>query len=398
MLIELGDLNIHIGDGNYSSKYPKASEFISEGVPFISASDFVGRSFFEKDMKHISEELHGTLLKGHLKENDVLVVVRGNGCGKVGLVPAEYDEANINAQLALLRCDNVTVHPEYLYYMLSTPIYYNKMQALCSGSAQPQLPIGSLKKLKLEMPEYAYQEKIVSICRELDEKISINKRINNNLYQQAQAIFINIFANNSSVTPATIADVSLNVTDGVHNTVHDDPTGEYLLLSCKNIKGGSLSIGSSERTINKDTFDKLRRRTKLAKGDVLISSVGTVGELLLLNSDPYNYEFQRSVAIVKPNPQIVSSAYLFESLTYQRAELINAAHGAVQQCLFIADISGFPISIPDREDLLQFNNIVNPMFDIITANESENKLLSEMRNSLLPKLMSGEIDVSDIRF
>ena len=207
-----------------------------------------------------------------------------------------------------------------------------------------------------------------------------------------------MFTNNSSMTNATIADVALNITDGVHNTVHDDPSGEYLLLSCKNIKGGSLSIGPNERTINKDTFDKLRRRTKLAKGDVLISSVGTIGELLLLNSEPHNYEFQRSVAIVKPNPQIISSAYLFEALTHQRAKLINAAHGAVQQCLFIADIAGFPIDIPDRESLLQFNDLVNPMFDIITANESENKLLAEMRDSLLPKLMSGKIDVSDEDF
>lgn len=205
-----------------------------------------------------------------------------------------------------------------------------------------------------------------------------------------------MFVNNSSMTPATIADVALNVTDGVHNTVHDDPTGDYLLLSCKNFKGGSLAISSNERTINKDTFDKLRRRTRLAKGDVLISSVGTVGELLLLNSEPHNYEFQRSVAIVKPNPQIVSSAYLFASLTYQREELINTAHGAVQQCLFISDIAGFPINIPDKEELLHFNSIVNPMFDIITANESENKRLSEMRDSLLPKLMSGEIDVSEV--
>ena len=205
-----------------------------------------------------------------------------------------------------------------------------------------------------------------------------------------------MFVNNSSMTPATIADVALNVTDGVHNTVHDDPTGEYLLLSCKNIKGGSLAISSNERTINKDTFDKLRRRTRLAKGDVLISSVGTVGELLLLNSEPHNYEFQRSVAIVKPNPQIVSSAYLFASLTHQRAELINTAHGAVQQCLFISDIAGFPIDLPDKEELLHFNSIVNPMFDIITANESENKRLSEMRDSLLPKLLSGETDVSEV--
>lgn len=206
-----------------------------------------------------------------------------------------------------------------------------------------------------------------------------------------------MFADNESVIPATIADIALNVTDGVHNTVQDDPEGEFLLLSCKNIKGGSLRIGPSERRINFDTFEKLRRRTKLSKGDVLISSVGTVGELLLLNAEPSNYEFQRSVAIVKPNPSIVSPAYLFESLMFRKAELINAAHGAVQQCLFISDIAGFPIGIPQSNDLHDYDTAVAPMFDLITANETENQRLAGLRDLLLPKLMSGEIDVSDIQ-
>lgn len=117
---------------------------------------------------------------------------------------------------------------------------------------------------------------------------------------------------------------------------------------------------------------------------------------MLLNTEPSNYEFQRSVAIVKPNLEIVSSAYLYESLIYQKAELINAAHGAVQQCLFISDIAGFPIGIPPREDLQRFDEIVIPMFNAITANEAESIRLSAIRDALLPKLMSGDIDVSKI--
>ena len=205
-----------------------------------------------------------------------------------------------------------------------------------------------------------------------------------------------MFAENEAVIPATIADVSLNVTDGVHNTVHDDPEGEFFLLSCKNIKGGSLSIGSSERRISFNTFEKLRRRTKLSKGDVLISSVGTIGELLLLNVEPTNYEFQRSVAMIKPNPDIVSPAYLYESLIFKKSELINAAHGAVQQCLFISDIAGFPIGIPQSDELRNYDAIVAPMFDTISANVAENLRLAEIRDALLPKLMSGELDVSNL--
>ena len=282
----------------------------------------------------------------------------------------------------------------FLYYWLKQNV--NSITSGVHGSVMAHITKNDMERYEIDLPSLDIQKKAALLLRAFDDKIRINAKINQNLLQQAQIVFVYMFKNNETVKPATIADVSLNVTDGVHNTVVDDPNGQYLLLSCKNIKGGSLNIGASERRINKETFEKLRRRTKLAKGDVLISSVGTVGELLMLNSDPTNYEFQRSVAIVKPNTGLISSYYLFESLTAQKAELINAAHGAVQQCLFISDIAGFPIGIPSLDDLQVFDNTVKPMFDAITENEAENKRLEELRDTLLPKLMSGELDVSTI--
>ena len=282
----------------------------------------------------------------------------------------------------------------YLYYWLLYSV--NTLTAGNHGSVMGHMTKSEMENQQIVLPSLSVQQKISRILRSLDDKIELNNRINENLEQQAQAVFLNMFADNEAVKPATIADVALNVTDGVHNTVRDDPEGEYLLLSCKNIKGGVLSIGPSERHINFATFDKLRRRTKLSKGDVLISSVGTVGELLLLNEEPSNYEFQRSVAMVKPNPELVSPAYLYESLLSQKAELINAAHGAVQQCLFISDIAEFHIGVPATDDLRRFDEIVVPMFDAITEKETENKCLVAIRDTLLPKLISGELDVSEI--
>ena len=291
---------------------------------------------------------------------------------------------------------NRNIDEEFLYYVLADDGFFVYSMATSKGTKMPRGDKTSIMNYRVPDFDKSSQKKIASILRVLDDKIQLNNEINNNLEQQAQEIFMNMFAENKTVIPATIADVALKVTDGVHNTVHDDPAGEFLLLSCKNIKGGTLSIGSSERRISFDTFEKLRRRTKLSKGDVLISSVGTVGELLLLNKEPSNYEFQRSVAMVKPNLDVVSPAYLYEFLLSQKTKLVNTAHGAVQQCLFISDIAGFPIMIPQREDLYDFDATVTPLFDMISANEDENQRLAEIRDMLLPKLMSGELDVSDI--
>ena len=286
--------------------------------------------------------------------------------------------------------------PEYMELWFKRAEFDREASFYAVGGVRGSLDWEDFCKMKLPVPPISEQRKIVHDYQVITNRIEILKRINDNLAAQAQSVFLHLFADNESLTPATIADIALNVTDGVHNTVHDDPEGEYLLLSCKNIKGGFLTVGSSERRISVETFKKLRRRTKLAKGDVLISSVGTVGELLLLNTDPANYEFQRSVAMVKPNPAVVSPAYLYESLVCQKAELINAAHGAVQQCLFISDIADFPIGIPSPENLRTFDEIVAPMFDSITANEAELLRLTTLRDTLLPHLMSGELDVSEL--
>ena len=345
------------------------------------------------DLKSVDDEKASQYL---LKPNDIVFARTGASTGRNYFYDGTDGEFVYAGFLIKFSIDPKKVNPKYVKYYCMSDAYKGWIHSFNTGSTRGNINAQTLGGMPVPIPSRQQQDGIVDILTSLDEKIRKNTEINDNLLQQAQAIYMYIFGDNSSVTAATIADIALNVTDGVHNTVKDDPEGQYLLLSCKNIKGGLLSIGSSERKINSETFEKLRRRTKLAKGDILISSVGTVGELLLLNTDPSNYEFQRSVAIIKPNPELVSSAYVYESLVAKKAELINAAHGAVQQCLFISDIAGFPIGIPNPAELRSFDEIVKPMFDTITANASENLRLEALRDTLLPKLMSGELDVSEV--
>lgn len=348
---------------------------------------------YEK-VRFLSQETYDNWFRAHPVPEDILFVCKGTP-GRVCYVPNPVDFC-IAQDMVALRSNPEIVYSRYLLAILRSRNIQEQITNTSVGDVIPHFKKQFFDQLMIPIPPIEVQKQIGDSYFAFSLKIEHNKLINENLSQQAQAIFANMFTDNDSITPATIADVALNVTDGVHNTVHDDPEGQYLLLSCKNIKGGSLSIGNSERRISKDTFEKLRRRTKLEKGDVLISSVGTVGELLLLNTEPSFYEFQRSVAIVKPNPTIVSPAFLYESLVSQKAELVNAAHGAVQQCLFISDIAGFPIGIPDSKDLKKFDEIVIPMFDEISANEAESIRLAALRDTLLPKLMSGELDVSEL--
>ena len=101
-----------------------------------------------------------------------------------------------------------------------------------------------------------------------------------------------------------------NITDGEHGTVVDSPDGEYFLLSNKNIVDGKIVINTTtDRRIDKQTFEKINKRTKLEKNDVLISTVGTLGKLCIIE-DNLNYTVQRSVGIIKPNQEKLKSIFL----------------------------------------------------------------------------------------
>ncbi len=150
-----------------------------------------------------------------------------------------------------------------------------------------------------------------------------------------------------------LAKICLNITDGTHSTVIDDPNGSYYLLSCKNIKNGKIIISSNERRINKTIFKLLNKRTKLAQKDILITTVGTIGQLSFIDNNNINYEFQRSVGIIKVNEKLVLPKYVYYYLNSKNAQkqISGFVKGAVQKCLFLQDIG--QIDIPEKNFIEQ---------------------------------------------
>jgi type I restriction enzyme S subunit len=395
---ELGDINIHIGDGNYSSKYPRTYEFIKEGIPFISASDFSGRVFCEKDIKHISEELHSTLLKGHIKERDILIVVRGNGCGKVGFVPGEYEYANINAQLALLRCDNKTVNSEFLYYLLSTTEYQNRLKALCSGSAQPQLPIGSLKKLQLNLPEYDIQLKIANIAKTIDDKILNNSAINRNLSEQSQMI-VQSYMNGKSYEMKPLSDIA-EIIDCLHSKKPDAiPDGTKQLIQLDNITdSGFLDMNALKYMISDDDYVFWTRNCEIIAGDCVITNVGRVGAVSQAPAGT-RAAMGRNMTCIRLKTDREWHSYLITMLLsdHMKREINkNTDVGTIMNALNVKDIPKLLFPIFSDVEMESLENNLNAVRGLMEGNYLENQRLVALRDTLLPKLMSGELDVSDL--
>ena len=159
-----------------------------------------------------------------------------------------------------------------------------------------------------------------------------------------------------------LKDLCSNITDGTHSTVVDSPDGEYFLLSCKNVKCGQIIYGDGDRRINNETLLSLRQRTKLSVGDVVISSVGTIGEVALIGKNP-NYEFQRSVAILKPNLNMIEPAYLayYLSSNEGQSEIKGRIKGAAQPCLFLSDIKDINVSIVPKPEQQHIVNTISSL-------------------------------------
>ena len=167
-------------------------------------------------------------------------------------------------------------------------------------------------------------------------------------------------------------DVTINITDGVHNTVTDDENGNCFLLSCKNIKNGRIIIGEKERKINKETLLKLRKRSCLQKEDILITSVGTIGEMSIIEEESPNYDFQRSVAIIKPDTNKVIPKFLYYCLNNELCQINSLIKGAVQKCLFISGIRGIRVILPELELQRKIINVLDNIDKKILINNQIN--------------------------
>lgn len=181
-----------------------------------------------------------------------------------------------------------------------------------------------------------------------------------------------------------LGEICENITDGEHGTVVDSPDGEYFLLSNKNIVDGKIVINTTtDRRIDKQTFEKINKRTKLEKNDVLISTVGTLGKLCIIE-DNLNYTVQRSVGIIKPNQEKLKSIflkYLLMTDSYQNL-LKNTSKGAIQKCIFIDDLKSLELSIPDISTQKKIASVLSSLDEKIALNRHINARLEQMAKRL----------------
>lgn len=282
---------------------------------------------------------------------------------------------------AIVVCANEDNNTRFLAYCLSTM----NLGRLSGQSAQPGLSVKTLAVQEIRIPPLETQKKIAAILSALDEKIAINRAINDNLMQQARLLFKSWFVDYlpfGCIVPTdwqtmTLGEVS-NMSAGGDKpkvvTQYRDETCKYPIYS-----NGLSDDGLYGYTNEPKIFDE----------SVTVSARGTIG-FVCLRHIPY-VPIVRLVTLV-PKANVMDAKYLYLYLN----QLHIRGTGTTQQQLTVPDFRKTTILVPTKSVLDHFSDIVTPLFTKKWANDEENSSLADLRNTLLPKLLSGELDVSDI--
>ena len=291
----------------------------------------------------------------------------------------------------------------FLYYNLDNR--YDEFRLLSDGtSTRGGLSGWILKRMTIMLPPLSEQKKIAAILSALDEKIAINRAINDNLQQQLRSIFKAELTDNpdlESMTQIPLSDLCLVVTKGTTPTTLGKP---FVESGINFIKAESIladhSIDKSKFAFIDEETNALLKRSIIHAGDVVFTIAGTLGRFALIDENVLPANTNQAVAIIRADvekvlPEYIYSCFIGEWHTDYYAKRVQQA---VQANLSLTTIKSLPIPLLDDVKMGEYLKLILPIIKSIKVNEAQNKKLAALRDNLLPKLMSGAIDVSDIQF
>ena len=378
-LIRLGDICIT----NKQSYSPKDNwEFAN----YLDTGNLTENKITELQYINIETDKLPSRARRKVRKNSILYsTVRPNQL-HYGIIKEPTDNLLVSTGFTVIDVDNNKAIPEFIYYLLTQNNITEQLQAIAeqSVSTYPSIKPSDIEDLELKLPNLIIQKKIVSILDTIDNIIRLNEKINNNLEQQAQAIFKSWFVdfepfNNrkpSDWSVSTLGNVSIMGAGG------DKPQ------NVSPIKTDLYEYPIYSNGLSNEGLYGFTDKPKISEESVTVSARGTIG-FVCLRHIPY-VPIVRLVTLI-PKTEIVSAKYLYLWLK----QLHITGTGTTQQPLTVPDFQKTEILVPSQKIVTLFTATVEPIFEKIRANQNENEKLSSLRDTLLPKLMSGELDVSD---
>ena len=312
-----------------------------------------------------------------------------------GIIEAGTENLLVSTGFTVVTVDTTIADPYFIYYYLTQSSVIESLQAIAeqSTSTYPSIKPSDIEDIELDLPELETQKKIGSTLRMLDRKIALNEEINENLYAQAKAIFDNHFINIDAIPAGWRKGNLLDIANYLNGLAMQKfrPQGHEIglpVLKIKELRQGSCDDSSELCSLS------IKPEYIIHNGDVVFSwsgsllvdiwCGGTCGlnqHLFKVTSDVYDKWFY----------------YLWTAHHLARFIAIAADKATTMGHIKREELAKAEVLIPCEEDYTSFNSIMQPIFELIISNRIESRKLAALRDELLPKLMTGEIDVSDVQ-
>lgn len=389
-IYSIADLIDEIAMGPFGSNI-KVDCFVDTGIPVLNGSNLDGFALSEKEFRYVTPEKADSLKRANASRGDIIITHRGT-LGQIVYIPetSNFDRYVISQSQFRVKC-NEKILPEYMVYYFHTNIGQHKLLSNASQVGVPALarPSSTFQQIEIEIPDIDTQKRVVAIINALQKKIDCNNKINDNLQQQAATLFDSYY--DHADKEACFTDIIQILGGGTPKT--GNPlfwNGDVPFFTPKDVGNPYTLI--TEKTITEDGLAHCNSRL-YPINTVFVTARGTVGKVgmpgvpMAMNQSCY-------ALIGKDIHQLL--VYFYTLKTIDR--LKHKASGAVFDAITTKDFEAESIFILSDADSKAFLSIAEPIYQTLLSNSIENQRLAAMRDTLLPKLMSGEIDVSDIQF
>jgi type I restriction enzyme S subunit len=390
----------------------KRAEMKSEGIPVYEQQNAIydNRIF----RYYINEEKYQSLKRFTTYTDDLIISCSGT-VGKVSIIKHDDPKGIISQALLTLRVNKDLILPEFLKYFFSSYEGYNSLVSRATGSVQVNISKRAvIEEIPLKLPPLDVQRKIVHYLSLIDKKIETNEKINKNLEQLIKYIYINWFEEFEPFKDKDFYDTKLGSIPvgwdvkplqefikfqegpGIRNWQYVEEDGiNFLNIRC--IQNNDLVLDTANM-ISKEEANGKYAHFMLNEWDLVISSSGTLGRYAIVREEHLPLCLNTSIIRFTPMHSFDHYAYVYSYLTSRGFYhyLLTMGSGSVQLNFGPTHLKQIDLIVPPENILKKYNDLIFPLIEQMVTIKSEISKLTKLRDTLLPKLMSGEIDVSKI--
>lgn len=388
--IELSSVITDIAAGPFGSNL-KVSCFVPYGFPIIDGANLKGFKVTDNLTKFVTEEKARSLSRSIARRGDVIITISGT-LGQIAYIPDDsmFEEYLCSQRQFRVSFDSSRVYVPYLVFYFHTNEGQGKILSFANQTGVPALsqPLKNFRKIRIQLPSYTEQRRIASVIEAINDKIECNQKVNDNLQKQAAALFANFY--DQAETEVGFTEMIQILGGGTPKTGESSYwNGDIPFFTPKDV--GFPYTLTTEKTITEEGLAHCNSRL-YPINTVFVTARGTVGKVglpgvpMAMNQSCY-------ALVGKDTHQLLVYFYTLKAVD----RLKHKASGAVFDAVTTRDFEAENIMKLSDDDTKAFLDVAEPIYQAVLNNSIENLRLAELRDSLLPKLMNGEIDVSGIQ-